>query len=127
MYAHDIRCPTNVTRPRYVGICERTGFKFYYDDLTFQYDWRGNSLVNLNILVGQPFIDKPQEQLRPVITGPDSLPPFPRPSPPSYETQAAGGVPGPLTAITPVSRLFILGDSELGGGDVLGNGVLGGG
>ena len=88
-YPHDLKCPTNINRPRYVGIDDRTGFKLYLDDMEFQHDWRGNALQNLRILTGKRYLDEPQEQLRAIIIGPDSVPPT-HPRPPSYESQAAG-------------------------------------
>lgn len=111
MYPHDIRCPTNPFRPRYVGIDERTGFKVYYDDLAFQYDWRGNQVVNLNILTAGPYLDRPNELLRPVIIGPDSIPPRPRPAPGHYQQQMAGtGLTAPQS---PGTQLLVLGDEAL--------------
>jgi hypothetical protein len=111
MYAHDLRCPTNPFRPEYVGFCERCGFKVYYSDLRFQHDWRGNALANLNILVHGHCEDIPNEQLRPVIIGPDSLPPRPRPTPNFYEQQSAGtGLTAPPSIGT---QLEVLGDEAL--------------
>jgi len=46
--------------------------------------------MNLNILVCAECEDKPQEQFRPIIIGPDSVPPQPRPTPDFYSQQAAG-------------------------------------
>lgn len=98
MYAHDYRCPTNPFKPQYVGFCERCGFKVYYDALRWQWDWRGNALMNLQILVHPQCEDKPFENNRPVIIGPDSVPPSPRPTPPFYGQQMAGaGLTAPPT------------------------------
>lgn len=105
MYPHDLRCPTNPFRPEYVGFCERCARKFYYYHLRFQYDFRGNALANLQVLVCEDCEDRPQEQFRPVIIGPDSMPPWPRPTPWHYETQAAGtGLTAPPS---PVTRLQV--------------------
>lgn len=98
MYPHDLRCPTNPFQPEYVGFCERCYQKVYYKVLRFQYDWRGNALMNLQILVCEKCEDKPQEQFRPVIIGPDSVPPWPRPTPHFYAQQMAGmGLTAPST------------------------------
>jgi len=112
MYAHDLLCPTNPERPEYVGLCERCYRKRYYKDLTYQYDFRGNALVNLNILVCiDSCLDVPVELLRPVIIGPDSVPPRPRPAPAYYEQNAAGtGLTAPPS---PQTQLLVLGDEAL--------------
>jgi hypothetical protein len=106
MYAHDLLCPTDPWKPEYVGFCERCGFKWPFAQLQFQYEWRGQALVSLNILVCPRCLDVPQENLRPVIIGPDSLPPKPRPAPNFYQQQEAGtGLTGPAT-----TQLQVLGD-----------------
>jgi hypothetical protein len=43
-------------------------------DLRWQYDWRGNSLQNIRLLVCNKCLDKPQEQLRTIRLPPDPLP-----------------------------------------------------
>src|SRR5690349_2618198 len=83
-YPHDLRCPTNINHPEYVGYCQRCSTKRYFADLQFQFDFRGNALANLQILVCPECYDTPNEQLRPIITGPDGLPPKPRAAPPFY-------------------------------------------
>lgn len=91
MYPHDLRAPTNPFRPEYVGFCERCSFKWPYASLRFQYDWRGNAMMNLQILICPRCEDRAQEQFRPVIIyGADSVPPRPRPTPNFYAQQAAG-------------------------------------
>ena len=111
MYAHDLLCPTDPNRPQYIGYCERCGFKVFYDSLQWQYDWRGNALVSLNILVHPRCLDVPNEQLRPVIIGPDSVPPRPRPTPNFYGQQSAGT--GLTAAPSPGTQLEVLGDEAL--------------
>lgn len=111
MYAHDLRAPTNPFRPQDVGYCERCNFKWYHSDLTFQHDWRGNALVSLNILVCPRCADKPQEQLRPIIIGPDGLPPRPRPAPGHLAQQMAGT--GSTAPATVAMQRAVLSDAEL--------------
>jgi len=111
MWPHDLRCPTNPFRPQYVGYCERCGFKYYYDEFRFQYEWRGNALVNQQILVDHRCEDLPQENLRPVIIGPDSIPPKPRPTAVHLEQEMAGtGLTAPPS---PGTQLEVLGDEAL--------------
>lgn len=86
--------PTDMMRPRPVGVCDRTGFLLYLDNLPFQYQYRGNALVNLNLRVGEQYIDKPSEFLRPPLIGPDPVPPrYPRPA--HYAAQNSGGTVAP--------------------------------
>lgn len=86
--------PTDMMKPRPVGVDDRSGFLFYLDDLPFQYQYRGNALVNLNIRTGARFLDKPSEFLRPPLIGPDPIPPrYPRPT--HYTQQNAGGTEAP--------------------------------
>jgi hypothetical protein len=106
MYAHDLLCPTDPWKPQYTGFCERCGFKWYFSNLQFQFEYYGNSLQSKNILVCPRCLDVPQENVRPVIIGPDSLPPKPRPAPNFYQQQEQGvGLTGPSTV-----QLQVLGD-----------------
>ncbi len=91
-YLHDIRCPTDITAPKPTGICDRCGFKFYLDDLPFQYDFRGGpSPVNIRLRVDEHrCLDEPQPQLSPIIIrGIEGYVKDARP--PSYAQQAAEG------------------------------------
>lgn len=87
---HDLKCPTDPMNPQPVGIDDRTGFKVYLDRLQWQFDYRGNQLSNLRIRVKDP--DKPFEHYRPIIVGPDPIPPR-DPRPYSYASQMGGGQP----------------------------------
>lgn len=65
--------------PQALGICDYTGFPFRRKDLVRQMEWRGNALTWTGFLVGRPYVDKPNEQLRPPILPPDPIPVlFPR-------------------------------------------------
>lgn len=55
----------NPKRPTAAGACDRTGFVFNHHDLVKQMEWRGNNLVWTGLMVGRPFLDLPQPQLRP--------------------------------------------------------------
>lgn len=66
--------------PEAAGRCDRTGFLFNRRDLQWQYQWAGQSLVNLQFLVGPQYLDEPQEQLRSIIIPSDPVPVWqPRP------------------------------------------------
>lgn len=64
----------NPARPEALGICDRTGFVFMKKDLIKQFEWRGNALTWTGLLVGRPYLDKPNEQNRPPILPPDPVP-----------------------------------------------------
>ena len=74
------------------GLCDKTGFVFRHVDLVKQMEWRGNSLVWTGFLVGRPYEDVPNEQLRTILFPPDPVPvdmarPY-RPSPVFWENQS---------------------------------------
>jgi hypothetical protein len=54
----------NLENPEARGICDRTGFVFKHSDLVQQMEWRGDSLEWTGLMVGRPFLNKPNEQLR---------------------------------------------------------------
>jgi len=60
--------------PEALGICDKTQFVFKRKDLIKQMEWRGNALVWTGFLVGRPYVDTPNEQLRPPILPPDPVP-----------------------------------------------------
>jgi hypothetical protein len=97
MWPHDIKCPTNMSRPEPVGVCDRCYTKRFLVDLIFQWDYRGNSLQNLRIRVCKDrCLDVPADQRRPVIiTGTEGVVKDPRP--PQYAQNAQGGPPPPTT------------------------------
>lgn len=79
-------------RPEAWGICDRCGFRYFRKELHFQFDWRGNSLVNIRLLVCRPCTDVPNENFRPIIVGPDPVP-IKDPRPGWYAQQMQGGPP----------------------------------
>ena len=96
--------------PRAMAICDRCGFRFFHDNLSFQYDWRGNQLANLRLLVDCRCYDEPQPNGRkPILVGPDPTP-VRDPRPGWYATQMQGSVPGPV----PQQGNFILDSGEFG-------------
>lgn len=64
----------NPQHPQAQAVCDRCGGWYNHCDLSWQFDYRGNALANLRILVCNRCMDKPQEQNRPVILGPDPIP-----------------------------------------------------
>lgn len=59
-----LRVTIDAENPISVAMCDRCAFQWNRDKLTWQYDWRGNTLTNLRILVCPLCLDVPQEQLR---------------------------------------------------------------
>ena len=65
-----------------VGVCDRSGFWFSKSDLVKEYIWSGDKLVWNGLIVGRPFLDKPNEQLRTPVLKDDPKPvKEPRPAP----------------------------------------------
>lgn len=83
--------------------------------MKWQLGWAGNNLVNFRLLTTDP--DVPNEQLRPILIGPDPYP-IRDARPPAYAQQNAAPTPGMPVVGGP--GLFVLGDSELGSDDFLG-------
>jgi hypothetical protein len=55
--------------------CDRCGIQYNMRDLVWQYDWRGDALMNLRILVcTRTCVDEPFEFNRPIILPPDPMP-----------------------------------------------------
>lgn len=56
------------------GICDRCSFTYYLHDLIFQYDYRGNALINTRFRVCQKCLDVPYQGNRPVNLPADPVP-----------------------------------------------------
>ena len=85
--------PTNALPP---ATCDRCGQRWMHNDLQFQYDYRGNALQNIRLLVCVRCLDEPQNQLRPIIVPPDPVP-IKDPRPGFYQSQE-GPPPQPQSA-----------------------------
>lgn len=83
----------DMRRPQPWGCCDRCGFRYMHSALRFQFDWRGNAIQNLRILVDHRCEDEPQPQLRPILIGPD---PYPVRDPrPGFASQQEANPPVP--------------------------------
>ncbi len=65
---------TDPYSPLAPGTCDRCGWRWMHHDLRFQYQWEGNQLMNLRILVCPRCEDQPSEFLRPIVLPPDPVP-----------------------------------------------------
>lgn len=68
------RARTSLTNPDSFAVSDRSGSWYNHSDMAFQYEWAGNSLVNLKLLVGIDELDIPNEQLRNLVLPPDPVP-----------------------------------------------------
>jgi hypothetical protein len=68
------RATVNSESPGAFARCDRCGFWYNHKALQFQFDFRGPRLTNLKILVCSKCYDKPQPQLKPIMTTQDPLP-----------------------------------------------------
>jgi len=68
------RASVSSRNPRAFGICDRCGFLYNHDRLQWQFDYAGAGLINKRILVCDPCLDVPQNQLRSIILPADPVP-----------------------------------------------------
>jgi len=69
------RARISQTNPEALGVCERCGFLYNHNELSWQFDWRGPKLQNLRQLVCESCNDKPQQNgQRTIIIPPDPIP-----------------------------------------------------
>lgn len=74
------RARVDPQNPQAFAVCDRCRLLYNHVDLSWQYQWRGNELTNIRLLVCERCLDKPHEFARPVILPPDPVPiPYPRP------------------------------------------------
>jgi hypothetical protein len=102
--AQSTRAYADMDKPLAWGTCDRCGFRYLRNSLVRQFDWRGNQIANLRILVcTATCLDIPQPQLRPIIVGPDPIPILdPRPG---FQASQQG--------ITPVFSVLELIDGDI--------------
>jgi len=68
------RATTNLNSPDAFKVCDRCGIWYNAGELQFQYEWAGNMLTNLRLLVCPTCLDVPQEQQRNLVLPPDPVP-----------------------------------------------------
>ncbi len=68
---HPRRAATDPHSPRAWATSDRNGMINNHENLEWQYEWAGTSLINKRILVSPDELDVPQEQLRTIILPPD--------------------------------------------------------
>lgn len=74
MRRHPRRAAVDPTSPRAWATDDRSGFIGNHENLRWQYEWAGNQLVNLRILIFDDEYDRPQRQLGTIIIPPDPPP-----------------------------------------------------
>lgn len=60
--------------PRAWATCDRCGGNYNLENLAFQFDYRGQTLQNTNLMVCDRCEDVPQPQLKPLVLPPDPIP-----------------------------------------------------
>jgi len=80
------RARISAKSPQAAGVCDRCGGVYNHVDLSWQFDWAGAALVNKRILVCDPCLDTPQQQLRSIVLPAD--PPVIMNARPEYYIQA---------------------------------------
>lgn len=68
------RARTSASNPQAFAVCDRCGLWYNHNSLKFQYEWRGATLQNIQVLVCAPCYDKPQENVRSIVLPPDPIP-----------------------------------------------------
>lgn len=74
MRPHPRRAVTDPSAPQAWATDDRSGFVGNKEDLRWQYDWAGLTLVNQGVLVFEDEYDEPQRQLGTIILPPDPPP-----------------------------------------------------
>jgi hypothetical protein len=68
------RARVSSRNPQAFGICDRCGILYNHNQLQWQFDWAGASLINKRILVCDTCNDVPQNQLRAIVLPADPTP-----------------------------------------------------
>jgi hypothetical protein len=69
------RAKTDPKNPRAFGVCDRCSLWYNLQDLVWQYEWRGNELVNIQLRVCTlTCLDVPFQNNRPLYLPPDPPP-----------------------------------------------------
>lgn len=78
------------------AFCDRCNFEYNLSDLQWQYQYGGNQLINLRILVCQRCLDVPAEFLQAIILPPDPIP-VKNPRPGFFQSEE--GPPPPVQSV----------------------------
>lgn len=113
MRPHGRRASVSTSNPVAFAQCDRCGCWVNRTGLQWQFQWSGTHLYNLGILVCEPCLDTPFEQLRTIILPPDP-PPVINARPPNFTYEEAGPVQTYLTATTLAGGYNLLVDSAVG-------------
>ena len=69
------RAVTNAAQPRAHAICDRCGFRYNFERLRWQHEWRGATVQNTRVLVcPNRCLDIPQNQLKAISIPADPIP-----------------------------------------------------
>lgn len=99
------RARTNASNPQAFAVCDRCGIWYNHVDLKFQYEWRGATLQNIQVLICRECYDTPQENVRSIVVPADPVPiAFPRPevflnAETNYRTTSGQDTTDPATGI----------------------------
>jgi len=74
MRPHPKRAKVDATSPRAWATSDRSGFIGNHENMQWQFQWRGKSLINTKVLVYPDEMDVPQRQLGILIIPPDPPP-----------------------------------------------------
>lgn len=73
-YRYHGKADVNPVSPRAFAVCDRCGGLYNHENLQWQYQFAGVSLLNLQLLVCRECLDDPQPQLTATILPPDPDP-----------------------------------------------------
>lgn len=68
------RARTSPSNPQAFAVCDRCSLWYNRVDLNFQFEWRGATLQNIQVLVCRPCYDRPQENVRSIVLPADPVP-----------------------------------------------------
>lgn len=74
MRRHPKRTLVDPNNPRAWGTDDRSGFVGNHEDMVWQWDWAGPSIIKKNVLIYPDQLDKPQRQLGSLVLPPDPVP-----------------------------------------------------
>lgn len=107
------RARTSARSPRAHAICDRCGFRYNHDQLNFQMQWAGRTVINTQMLVCSHCLDNLQEQLRSIVIPPDPLP-IPNPRPQAFEgPETNWRYTSGANTVDPVTGIPIVGGDRL--------------